>query len=62
MKKNSKLEPIPKGSKLTEEQKQKLEKHKEHHSNRHLASMRMSMLKGSTFDEAHKKAQKSVGK
>jgi len=60
--KNSKLEPIKKGAKLTQEQKDKLEKHKVHHSNKHLASMRMAMLKGSTFDEAHKKAMKSVGK
>ena len=32
------------------------------YSNKHLLSMRMSILKGSTFEEAHKKAMKSVGK
>jgi hypothetical protein len=37
-------------------------KHKAHHSDKHLKSMRTSMLKGSTFEEAHKKAMKSVGK
>ena len=42
--------------------KKKLEKHKAHYSDKHLKSMRMSMRKGSTFEEAHKKAMKSVGK
>ena len=42
--------------------KKKLKKHKAQHSDKHLKSMRMSMLKGSTFEEAHKKAMKSVGK
>ena len=60
--KYSKLEPIKKGAKLTQEQKDKLEKHKAHHSNKHIASMRMSMLKGESFDSAHKKANKNVGK
>ena len=57
-----KAKPIPKGSSLTAIDKKKLEKHKAHHSDKHLKSMRMSMLKGSTFEEAHKKAMKSVGK
>jgi|TARA_R100001509_G_scaffold164955_1_gene144409 hypothetical protein len=48
--------------KLTEEQKKKLEEHKVHHSKKHMASMRMNMMRGDTFDEAHKKAQKKVGK
>lgn len=51
------FEPIKKGAKLTEDQKDKLEKHKSKHSNKHIASMRMSMLKGATFEEAHKKAK-----
>jgi hypothetical protein len=57
-----KVKPIPKGSSISPTDKQKLEKHKAHHSDKHLKSMRMSMLKGSTFEEAHKKAMKSVGK
>ena len=57
-----KLKPIPKGSSISATDKKKLEKHKVHHSDKHLKSMRMSMLKGSTFEEAHKKAMKSVGK
>jgi hypothetical protein len=59
-----KLKPIPKGSSISAIDKKKLEKHKAQHtcSDKHLTSMRMSMLKGSTFEEAHKKAMKSVGK
>ena len=54
-----KLKPIPKGSSISAIDKKKLEKHKAHHSDKHMKSMRMSMLKGSTFQEAHKKAMKS---
>ena len=57
-----KVKPIPKGSSISATHKKKLEKHKAHHSNKHLMSVRMSILKGSTFEEAHKKAMKSVGK
>jgi hypothetical protein len=59
-----KLKPIPKGSSIhvSATKKKKLEKHKAHHSDKHLKSMRMSMLKGTTFEEAHKKAMQSVGK
>ena len=57
-----KLKPIPKGTSISATNKKKLEKHKAHHSDKHLKSMRMSLLKGSTFEEAHKKAMKSVGK
>ena len=57
-----KLKPIPKGSSISATNKKKLEKHKAHHSDKHLKSTRTSMLKGSTFEEAHKKAMKSVGK
>ena len=57
-----KVKPIPKGSSLTAIDKKKLEKHKAHHSDKHIKSMRMRMLKGSTFEEAHKKAMKSVSK
>ena len=57
-----KLKPIPKGTSISATNKKKLEKHKAHHSDKHLKSMRMSLLKGSTFEEAHKKAMKYVGK
>ena len=56
------LKPIPKGTSISATNKKKLENHKAHHSDKHLKSMRMSLLKGSTFEEAHKKAMKSVGK
>ena len=56
-----KLKPIPKGSSISATNKKKLEKHKAQHSDKHLKSMRMRMLKGSTFEEAHKKAMKSIG-
>jgi hypothetical protein len=57
-----KIKPIPKGASISSTDKKKLEKHKAHYSNKHLKSMRMSMLKGSTFEQAHKKANKTVGK
>ena len=57
-----KLKPIPKGTSISATNKKKLENHKAHHSDKHLKSMRMSLLKGSTFEEAHKKAMRSVGK
>jgi hypothetical protein len=56
------LKPIPKGSSISAIDKKKLDKHKAHHSDKHLKSRRMSMLAGSTFEEAHKKAMKFVGK
>jgi len=48
--------------KLTDTQKKQLEKHKVHHSKKHMASMRMNMMRGDTFKEAHDKAQKLIGK
>ena len=48
--------------KLTDSKKKQLEKHKVHHSNKHMASMRMNMMRGDTFKEAHNKAMKKVGK
>ena len=53
---------VIKGPSILATNKKKLEKHKAHHSDKRLKSMRMSMLKGSTFAEAHKKPMKSVGK
>ena len=49
-------------NKLTDQQKAKLKKHSVHHSKGHMASMRMSMMKGKTFDAAHKTAMKKKGK
>lgn len=54
--------PRPTLRKLTDAQKAKLKKHSEHHSKRHMASMRMQMMQGSSFEAAHKRAMKKVGK
>lgn len=48
--------------KLTESQKKKLKEHSVHHSKEHMMSMRMNMMRGDTFKEAHDKAMKKVGK
>ena len=45
-----KVKPIPKGASISATNKKELEKHKAHHSNKHMLSMRMSVLKGSTFE------------
>ena len=48
--------------KLTKDQKNKLEKHKVHHTDKHMKSMRMMMMRGVSFEEAHKNAMKKFGK
>jgi len=47
--------------KLTTRQKNLLEKHSEHHSDKHMEFMRR-MRAGDSFTVAHKKAQAKVGK
>ena len=39
----------------------KMEKHKKHHSVKHIKIMKTAIQKGSTFTAAHKKAMKKVG-
>lgn len=51
------LDTIPKGAKLSKEDKDKLNKHSQHHGKAHIMSMRMNMLKGKSFEEAHKMAK-----
>jgi hypothetical protein len=48
--------------KLTTRQKNKLELHSEHHSDKHMEFMKRRMRAGDTFIQAHKKAQAKVGK
>ena len=48
--------------KLTTRQKNLLEKHSEHHSDKHMEFMKRRMIAGDTFSQAHKKAQAKVGK
>ena len=47
--------------KLSDEAKSKLMEHAKHHTKKHLASMRMNMMRGVSFDEAHEKAVKKFG-
>jgi len=48
---------------LTKQQKEMLKKHKKHHTGRHMRKMRNLMgSQGKTFTEAHKIAQKEIGK
>jgi hypothetical protein len=47
---------------LTARQEAALEKHKVHHTAKHMALMRREMKNGKTFTQAHKMAQKQVGK
>tara|TARA_R110002126_G_scaffold942_1_gene5650 strand:+ start:258 stop:476 length:219 start_codon:yes stop_codon:yes gene_type:complete len=39
----------------------KMEKHKKHHSAKHMKVMKTAIKKGSSFKSAHKKAMKKVG-
>ena len=40
----------------------KLEKHKEHHSTKHINLMKKLMKEGMTFSASHKEAMKKIGK
>tara|TARA_Y100000385_G_C12893084_1_gene550873 strand:+ start:508 stop:657 length:150 start_codon:yes stop_codon:yes gene_type:complete len=47
---------------LTESQRNMLEKHKIHHTAKHIALMKRLMKNGLSFSKAHKKAMVDVGK
>ena len=47
--------------KLTDRQEKTMKRHAKHHTSKHMKTMRQAMLKGSTFGQAHKLAQKKVG-
>jgi|TARA_R100001443_G_C3315821_1_gene168857 hypothetical protein len=49
-------------SKLTPKQIVTLNKHSKHHSKKHMDMMKKMMREGVSFEAAHKKAQKQVGK
>ena len=49
---------IPKGARLSAEQKEKLAEHAKTYSKRHVATMRYWLLHGKSFDEAHERASK----
>ena len=48
--------------KLSDKDKEKLKEHSKHHSEKHIAMMNQMMKNGKSFAEAHRAAQKSVGK
>ena len=48
--------PAPKVRRLTEAQKKRLREHSKTQTARHMRSMRMLMMRGLTFEEAHKRA------
>ena len=48
--------------KISAANEKKLMAHAEHHSKKHMDMMRKLMREGKSFDEAHRAAQKSVGK
>lgn len=48
--------PAPKVRRLTEAQKARLKQHSKTQTARHMRSMRMLMMRGLTFEEAHKRA------
>ena len=47
---------------LTKGQKSQMQRHKRHHTKRHLAKMASEMRKGRTFMQSHRTAQRMVGK
>ena len=47
---------------LTKKQKSTLDKHKVHHTAKHMALMKKLMNQGKSFTESHKIAMKRVGK
>ena len=47
--------------KLTKAQKNKLKDHSNHHTKKHMASMRMNMMRGKSFKESHEIAKKKLG-
>ena len=47
---------------LKPSQKKTMNKHARHHSLKHMRSMARAMKKGATFNQAHTRAMRSVGK
>ena len=47
---------------LTKGQENTMKKHSKHHTTKHMKMMRSKMMQGMSFGEAHKLAQKKVGK
>ena len=49
-------------SSLTKRQQDSMKRHSQHHTKKHKQYMLNSMKRGATFTQAHKRAQKNVGK
>ena len=49
-------------SSLTKRQQDSMKRHSQYHTKKHMQYMLNSMKRGATFTQAHKRAQKSVGK
>ena len=47
---------------IDKKEKKILKKHKKHHTAKHMKQMKADMKKGDSFNKAHKKALKKVGK
>lgn len=50
------------GTSLSKAKKDKLMKHSDHHTMKHMKAMISDMGKGKTFNQAHKSAMDKVGK
>ena len=46
---------------IDKREKKLLQKHKKHHSAKHMSQMKKDMRKGATFKKSHIKAMKKVG-
>ena len=60
MVKASSIRSVIKG--LSTRQKKTMRRHARHHSLKHMRSMALAMKKGATFQSAHRRAMRSVGK
>ena len=52
---------MPQLKTLSSAQTKRLQQHKKNHSEKHMKSMRMSMMRGMSFAEAHRKAMRVGG-
>lgn len=50
------------GDKLTDAMLERLSKHSKHHTISHLKQMVVQLSEGDSFDKAHKKAEKKIGR
>tara|TARA_R100000935_G_C2768550_1_gene136693 strand:+ start:356 stop:502 length:147 start_codon:yes stop_codon:yes gene_type:complete len=46
---------------INKKEKKTLNKHKKHHTKKHMSQMKKDMKKGTTFKKSHNKAMRKVG-